>query len=306
MSFITTEWSLIWLLPCLALAFVLSFVLYKKGVFNGSKSITRLLFTLRFLSIFILAFFVLRPYINHVEVLKEQPIILVGVDNSSSLVAQSDSSYYKGEFIQQLNNFRAEFEDDFQVELYAFGEQVKRNPKFDFKDRKTNLSDYLKEMSDIYSNRNVVATVIVSDGIYNSGSNPLYTNYPFNAPLYTLLLGDTTSKKDLELSNISYNDLAFLDNTFPVRTSVLARFCSGETVEVSIWEGDILLDKEESIINNEDELLNFDFKLTANSVGLHNYRIEVKPISGEQNTANNTQNIFIDRNCCADSLNIWV
>ena len=87
----------------------------------------------------------LRPYVNQLKVLKEQPIILVGVDNSSSLVAQSDSSYYKGEFIQQLNNFQEEFEDDFQVELYAFGEQVERNPKFDFKDRKTNLSDYFKK-----------------------------------------------------------------------------------------------------------------------------------------------------------------
>ena len=41
-------------------------------------------------------------------------------------------------------------------------------------------------------------------------------------------------------------------------------------------------------------LLSFDYKLSAQSVGIHNYRIEVKAVKAEQNTLNNTQNIFVD------------
>lgn len=294
MNYITTEWSLLWILGCLTLSFVMSYLLYKKEVFKGSKSITRLLFALRFIVVFTLAFFLLRPYINQVKVLNEQPIIIIGVDNSSSLVNHSDSSYYTGEFIREINNIKQEFEKNFQVELYSFGERIHRNPSFNFSDKKTDLSDYFNEISDVYSNRNVVANIIASDGIFNSGSNPVYANYPFNAPLYTLILGDTSLQKDLELTNVSYNDLAYLDNSFPIKASVLAQFSKGETIEVSLWEDELLLDKKESLVKKNDDLLSFDFKVTAQSVGVHNYRLEVTPISEEQNTSNNTQNIFVD------------
>ena len=109
-----------------------------------------------------------------------------------------------------------------------------------------------------------------------------------------LCLGDTIAKKDLELTSVSYNEIAYLGNSFPISTTVLSQYSKGERLEVSIYEGDVLLDKKEKLINRNDEIISFDFKLSAQSVGIHNYRIEVKAVEGEQNTLNNTQNIFVD------------
>ena len=271
-----------------------SYFCTKKESLDPTLWLRRFLFALRFATFFILTFLLFKPYINQFVTHKEQAIILVGVDNSSSLLANADSLYYSTNFVNEYNDLKAEFEEDFQVEIYAFGEKVERNPIFDFKDRKTNLSDYLNEVSDIYSNRNVVANVIASDGIYNSGSNPMYANYSFNAPLYTICLGDTIAKKDLELTSVSYNEIAYLGNSFPISTTVLSQYSKGERLEVSIYEGDVLLDKKEKLINRNDEIISFDYKLSAQSVGIHNYRIEVKAVEGEQNTLNNTQNIFVD------------
>ena len=294
MNYITTEWSMLWIVGCIALSFVMSYVLYSKGFFKSNSSLRWLLFALRFATLFILSFLLLKPYINQFITHKEQAIILVGIDNSSSLVAHSDSVYYKTEFTNELNRLKAEFEEDFQIEIYAFGENVERNPELDFKDRKTNISEYINEISDVYSNRNVVANIIGSDGIYNSGSNPLYANYLFNAPLYTMCLGDTVAKKDLELTTVSYNEIAYLGNSFPIEATVLTQFSKNETLEVSVYEEDVLLDRKVTVVNLDDEVHFFDFRLNAQSVGIHNYRIEVKPIKEEQNTSNNIQNIFID------------
>jgi hypothetical protein len=294
MNYITTEWSILWIVGCITLSIVVSYVLYCKEVFKSTLFLRRFLFALRFATFFILTFLLLKPYINQFVTHKEQAIILVGVDNSSSLLANGDSVYYSTNFVNELNDLKAEFEEDFQVEIYAFGEKVERNPILDFKDRKTNLSDYFNEVSDIYSNRNVVANVIASDGIYNSGSNPLYANFPFNAPLYTICLGDTIAKKDLELASVSYNEIAYLGNSFPISTTVLSQYSKGENIEVSIYEGDVLIDKKEKLISRNDEIISFDYKLSAQSVGIHNYRIEVKAVEGEQNTLNNIQNIFVD------------
>ena len=294
MNFISSESSMLWVIGCFVLSIALSYFLYFQGLFKSTLWQRRLLFFLRFATFFILTFFLLKPYINQFVNYKEKPIILVGVDNSTSILANADSIYYRAEFLKNINNLKSEFQNDFQIELYGFGEKVERNPIIDFKDRKTNISDYINEISDIYSNRNVVANIIASDGIYNSGSNPMYINYSFNAPLYTLCLGDTSTKKDLELTSVSYNEIAYLGNFFPISANVLSKYSKGELLEINIYEGDTLLIKKEKLINSNYEINTFDFKLNAKSVGINNYRVEVKVINGEQNTLNNTKNIFID------------
>ena len=294
MNGISTEWSMVWVLACIVLSIALSYILYSKGVFKSSLGIRRFLFALRFATLFILTFLLLKPYINQSINHKEQAIILFGIDNSSSLVAHADSNYYTKEFLNEIENLKQELAEDFKIETYAFGEKVERNPRFDFKDRKTNLSEYLNEISAIYSNQNVVANIIASDGIYNAGSNPLYANYLFDAPLYTITLGDTVAKKDLEISNVSYNEIAYLGNTFPVEVTVLSQFSEGQSLEVSVFEGEVLLHKKDTLIHSDNGIHTFDFRLSAQSIGIHNYRIEIKPLAGESNTANNEQNIFVD------------
>ena len=136
MNYITTEWSMLWIVGCIALSIAVSYVLYSKGVFKSALWLRRFLFALRFATFFVLTFLLLKPYINQFVTYKEQAIILVGVDNSSSLLANADSVYFSTNFVNELNDLKAEFEEDFQFEIYAFGEKVERNPSFDFNDRK--------------------------------------------------------------------------------------------------------------------------------------------------------------------------
>ena len=294
MNYISTEWPIIWVLGVTTLSFIMAFILYKKSFFDSYFKFRRLLFGIRFTSIFIITFLLLKPYINQFITHKEKPIVLIGVDNSSSVFSALNNNNYKQFFLQNLDNFNKGLDDNFQIETYSFGEKVKHNPLIDFKDRKSNLSNYLNEISDIYSNRNVVANIIASDGIYNSGSNPIYANYSFNAPLYTIFTGDTTIKKDLELSNISYNQIAYLGNSFPIEATVNSKFCEGETIQLSLWDDKLLLQKKEYLISKNNESYTFDFQISANSTGTKNYLLEIKSLDDEHNLYNNKKNIFVD------------
>ena len=115
MNYITTEWSMLWIVGCIALSIAVSYVLYSKGVFKSALWLRRFLFALRFATFFVLTFLLLKPYINQFVTYKEQAIILVGVDNSSSLLANADSVYFSTNFVNELNDLKAEFEEDFQV-----------------------------------------------------------------------------------------------------------------------------------------------------------------------------------------------
>jgi hypothetical protein len=294
MNGITTEWSLFWILGCIALAFILSFLLYSKRLSTSFKSTRSILFALRFLTIFLLSFFLLKPFINSQSVLKEQPIVTIGIDNSSSIVEHSNSSFTTDDFNNNINSLIEELSEDFDVEPYTFGEQIKRGGDVNFSDRLTDFSAYFNEISDLYSNRNVVANIVVSDGIYNSSSNPLYANYSFDAPLYTVLLGDTSKKRDVELSTVSYNELAYLGNTFPLKVSVLAQNCLDENLSVSVWENDVKIKEEQVKVNSTNAQYYFDFYMDAKKIGVQKYTIKVNPLDNEKNTFNNQKNIYID------------
>ena len=294
MNVITTEWSLFWILGCLALAFGASFLLYSKRSVSVFKTLRKVLFVLRFATLFLLSFFLLKPFINYQSVLKERPIITIGIDNSSSIVVHSNSSFNADGFESSMDTLIEELSDDFDVELYTFGEKIKRNGDLTFTDRLTDFSSYFNEISDLYSNRNVVANIVVSDGIYNSSSNPLYAKYSFDAPLYTVLIGDTVQKRDLELSSVSYNELAYLGNSFPIKVNVLAKNCLNEKLSLSIWENGVKIEEEQQTIDSENAQYYFDFFMNAKEVGVQKYTIKVKAVDNEKNTFNNIKDIYID------------
>ncbi len=294
MNGITTEWSMFWILGCLALAFALSFFLYNKRSSTSFKSTRSILFALRFITVFLISFFLLKPFINSQSILKEQPIVTIGIDNSSSIVEHSNNSFNSDDFKNNINSLIGELSDDFDLEYYTFGEQIKRDGDINFSDRLTDVSAYLNEISDLYSNRNVVANIVVSDGIYNSNSNPLYAKYSFDAPLYTVLLGDTTQKRDVELTTVSYNELAYLGNTFPLKVSVLAQNCLDENLSVSVWENDIKIKEEQVKVNSTNAQYYFDFYLDAKKIGVQKYSLKVNPLEKEKNIFNNQKDIYID------------
>ena len=225
---ISTEWSLVWSIACVAFALLLSFLLYQPSILKDSERLRKVLFFALWCG-FCTLFFLLKPYITQNKLIKERPIVNIGVDNSTSMVANADSLSVRQDIQQRIDMLSESLSEKYQVQVFAFGETVQRTNRFDFSHKKTDIHAFFNELSGLYKNRNVAANVIVSDGIYNS-VNPTYANYSFDAPLYTLLVGDTTQKKDLQITKISCNEISYL--IILLRVSVMAQYCQQENVKV--------------------------------------------------------------------------
>ena len=76
---------------------------------------------------------------------------------------------------------------------------------------------------------------MASDGIYNEGFNPLYANTNFNAPVYTILLGDTSMNKDVFISSIRNNKISYLGNETPIEISLQADKMKGEKLLLELF-----------------------------------------------------------------------
>ncbi|HQS04946.1 MAG TPA: hypothetical protein PLT16_04845, partial [Daejeonella sp.] len=85
-----------------------------------------------------------------------------------------------------------------------FAEEIKSGLDVKYDGSLTDISSVFKLIDDQFSNRNIGAVIIGTDGIYNRGSNPQYESKNLKAPIYTIALGDTIAKRDLLISNVNY------------------------------------------------------------------------------------------------------
>ncbi|MEJ6734700.1 MAG: hypothetical protein QNK67_03615 [Flavobacteriales bacterium] len=289
---ISTEYSIAWLIVCFIVAALFSYVLYRSSDFEKKWAI--LLSVLRFCTVFLLCFFLLKPVINLEIVEKEKPIIIFGIDNSASMLRASDSLFLQNQLIANLSQFSESNLNDFQFQTYVFGESTKLSQDPDFTNKKTNISQFIQEISDVYSGKNLIALVLVSDGLYNYGKNPNYINFDVNCPVYTLAVGDTAKNKDLKINHVFNNDLAFLGNMFPINVSVQSQFFQDKKTKINLFKEGKLLDSKDVFFQNIEETKTISFNVLADKKGIQEYQISITPFKEEKNTENNNSTVYIE------------
>jgi hypothetical protein len=297
LSFQYPAWFLIFCVM-LGLAYALT-LYYKSQAFKEqAKSLTWLLGFLRFLSVTTLAALLLSPVLQSRITEKKKPIIILAQDQSESIrvgLKGDDTTTYKNNF----NQLKTDLEADYEVIDYAFGDEVREGIDFNYTDKSSNLSSILTETYDLYSNQNLGAIVLASDGIYNVGSNPIYAGAKLNVPIFTVALGDTTIKKDVVLKRVFHNKIAYLGDKFSIQVDVTASNSSGANTRLVLSKVNgnqqpVKLQEFPISISGNDFFTTQEILIEATEAGVQRYRLEVAPINGEVSRLNNTKDIFID------------
>ena len=295
LSFQYPAWYIIF---CALLGLAYAGVLYykDKSFKDHPPMLTRALGVLRWLSVTLLAILLLSPILKTTITDVKKPVVIIAQDVSESIgTAVRDTPQYKANFEALANSLGEKYE----VHQYAFGEKVREGVNFQFKDKLTNMSDLLKNIYDLYSNQNLGAVIMATDGIYNEGSSPLYAAAKLNAPVYTIALGDTTSKKDLVIKRVFHNNIAYLGDKFTIQIDVGANNCTGSNTNLSVAKVDAAgnLSGAQSFpiaINKNDFFTTREITLDASQPGVQRFRVSVSAINGEATTANNVKDIYIE------------
>ena len=290
-----TSYPVWFLLLCILAGAAYAGLLYFNEKGNDfSLLTTRILAILRGITITIIAFLLLSPLLKSTSRYTEKPIVLLALDNSGSIAFGKDSAFYKEEFANKYRKLADDLSKKYQVQTYTFGDKISRGANPAFTEKQTNIEALFNEIRDSYSNRNLAALILASDGIYNQGTDPLYVsdNAPYS--IYTIAMGDTLQQKDLKISRINYNRIAFLGNDFRVEITISGFKCAGTQSKISVSSGNQQLYSENFPVQQPLFTRTFTTKLTASKTGIQRYRIAVQPVSGEISTANNYQEIFVE------------
>lgn len=283
-------------LLCLVAGFVFSAILYVRDKQNAERSKILLysLAALRFVSVSLIAILLLDIFIKRLVNETEKPVIILAQDNSSSIVAGKDSTQLKNEYTKALTSFINNVKDKYDIKSYQFDSESKPSETFNFKGKETDISKLFLDMENNYANKNIGAIILATDGIYNKGTNPLYSIEKFNTPIYTIALGDTIPLKDVWIQTINHNQVAYLGNSFPVEVVVNAIDLKDKSVNVSISQNGKVLKTENLSINSNAFSTTLNYLLEADKPGIQKYTVAISYLNEDKNIQNNTQSFIID------------
>lgn len=279
------------------IGFIIAIIPYYKNKKNtdAPKSIILILFGLRFISSLLLIFLLLNIFVKQLKNNTEKPIILFAIDNSSSIVSNQDSVYIKSVFQEKIAQLKEKIGKNFNFKTILFGNKVNTTEKLpNFSAKETDIENLMIELETSYSNQNIGALILVSDGIYNKGSDPTLFAEKLGYPVYSIALGDTLQFKDISIQKINHNQLAYLGNDFPAEVIIQANKYQGKELEVTLLKNGKVQAKKKINVTTSNFIGTCSFTLNSEVKDLVKYDAKVTIINDEKNKFNNTQSFLID------------
>ncbi len=294
-SFATTYWvPLLLAIIISALGVVLLLYFRSRESSELPKNQVSVLIILRFLSFFLIAFLLLSPFIRNLKKITQKPVIITAWDNSASITSLKDSATIIKETEQLRENISNELGAEYALSNYSFGVKTEQDKPLDFSEKKSDYSNLLSSINDNHFNENIGALIVVGDGIYNAGRNPVNLTDNISFPIYTIGLGDTTEIADARIENIRVNRTAFSGNQFPAEADIHISKLKGIPLKLSIKQ-----DKKEiqsTVITppNDDYSVTHQFIMDAEFPGLKHFTATIEPAPNERNTKNNSTEFVIN------------
>jgi hypothetical protein len=123
-----TTHSFFWLLGCLGLGIAYAFVLYGNPV-SLKNSLKRLLFAIRAILISLIAFLLVAPMVKTTEERIERPLIILALDNSSSILSSKASNFDPKSYVSQIKNLEKDLSADYDLRTFSFDSEIKEGLK---------------------------------------------------------------------------------------------------------------------------------------------------------------------------------
>jgi hypothetical protein len=286
------EFSPWFVLLCILAGLVYAFLLYnRKNPWGKIPSIV--LAGIRFLTVSLIAFLLLGPLIRHIQNTIIEPNYVVAVDNSLSIpetYAEQDFNRLINDLDQTISALPAKNQNLKIVDLA--GNDYSSVKDIEFDETATDLNKVLHKIENEYEGKNLAGVILISDGIYNLGSSPIYSNFGF--PVYSIGIGDTTEKEDIILKYLNHNKIVYQGNKFVLQAEIYNKGYRGNTISVDIRKKGIILQSKILQINTDNGLNILEFELEAEESGMQRYEVIINPLSSEFSTENNRLDAFIE------------
>lgn len=282
----TSSYSSLFLALFLIIAAAVSWYFYRNSALSTPFRI--FLISLKTLALFLLMALFIEPVLSYLVKNDNAAIDIVLVDNSRSLLTGTK---------QDELNSAITGGDIFGggKRVFTFSNTtglVSSKDSLNINGYSTDLSSSLSRLKENYPYRSFSSITIISDGIFNSGVNPLYEVKNMGVPIVTIAIGDSVQQKDIVLSKVVYNSKSMVNTPVKIKAYVNAYGFQGTSLNVNLLrEGNITAAKTVQVTGEQNYEIEFD--ISESNPGKTRYRMDITPAAGELTAKNNYEDFFI-------------
>ena len=278
----------------LILIVVYSIYVYRFTLPPVSKFKKGILTLLRSLALILLLFIFFEPVLTLIKKQILTPLNYFFIDNSKSITIKdrTDRVSNLSSVTEKLNSASINGEKYF----YSFASAVHsiNNDslnKLNFNESSTDFSKIFSKINQIENN--IASITIISDGVITQGSTPIYSAEKIGVPVFTVGIGDSSKKNDIEIKNVINNEFIYSETPTTILATILNKGFAGKTTQISLYENSQLVEQK-SVTLDQSGVNSVSFDYTPKQSGEKKLSIRINSIQGESNSLNNQKVFYVD------------
>jgi len=275
----------------IALAAGLSFAFYRITLPPVTRARRITLAVLRGAALALVLLLLLEPVLRTSYSITHPPVIAILADRSASMTIVDRTGDRAEETRTLLTDIvPRDVPGGVETLSYTFGASL-RGPldgqSDSLGDEVTDIAGAFLGLARERERANIRAVIMVSDGMYTKGENPVYGALALGVPVIAIGIGDTAQQKDVLVSRVTANDVVYAGTTAPVDVVIKSSGYSGEKAEVTLSDGTRMLDRTVVTLPGGTAEIAAHLSYTPEGEGTRRYTVHVSSLPGELTSANN-------------------
>ena len=294
---LSSSHSAVVLIVSLLAAAAITFLFYRRTLPPVSAAWRRTLGSLRFLVLFLLFALLGEPLLSFFFTSHVRPSIVVLMDNSRSMTIASETDvrdvFAAAAESEEMSGLQGAAEvhwRTFDNNLHTLTEWSRDALRFD--GDRTNLSGVFETIRTEPPAENLQAVVLLTDGNSTSPSNPSYAAEALGVPVFAIGIGDSTERKDVLVSGLLHNSVAYAGTRVPVQVTIQSSGYDGDRAEVTLAMRGTVVDRSTLILGTGTGEYRTTLFMTPDSAGTIRGDVSVSRLSGETTYENNRTIFF--------------
>jgi hypothetical protein len=165
---------------------------------------------------------------------------------------------------------------------------------FQFGGPATNIDAAFRKLGELRDRENIHIGVLVTDGNYNAGPRPTYEAERLGIPIVAIGIGDSLEQRDVLVSRVIANEIAYLDTETPVDVRIRSTGFGGERIRVALRdEGGTVVDERQVELEEGAADYELSFSFQPEAEGMRRYTVEADELPGEVTHENNRQSFYV-------------
>ena len=277
---------------------------YAKTTRPVSKGWKTVFVGLRSSVLILLLFCLLRPVITTLQVSPQETYLAVLVDDSQSMsITDLEGEQSRREAVTAAlfeDGLLDELSGSFQIRSFRFDKETQRIAGGDGLGQEgtaSSIEQALQYVDDQLNGLPLGGVLLVSDGADNSEIDPAIIAQKFGArqiPIFTIGVGQENIPQDIGIVDVTAAKTVLEGSVFNVSVALHQEGYEGQEVELSIRDGDTIVESDVVTMGAEGITRRFELELTPERPELIVYELDVELQTDEIISENNNYRFLVD------------